>query len=134
MTADTKATERPWSFDELGGSKPDGLGYIYGPGGHRYIDEITHHGVAHRSREENLANAELIVRAVNSYDPALQDKLTKAVKALEQCATPFTLPNIDDLSGDALEKSVAIFRCLVEHALAVQTAANTVLRSIKESE
>lgn len=84
--------------------------------------------------EATNANAALIVRAVNSYDPALQDKLTKAVKALEQCATPFTLPNIDDLSGDALEKSVAIFRCLVEHALAVQTAANTVLRSIKESE
>jgi len=90
MTADTKATERPWSFDELGGSKPDGLGYIYGPGGHRYIDEITHHGVAHRSREENLANAALIVRAVNAHPNLLS-----------------VLKQIEDFSSDPTSVSLA---------------------------
>lgn len=143
MDNDTNATERPWRVEPAGGGEiliiaPRKGFNRNGVENEWAIARVGDEGLWDeddpKHSKEDEANAELIVRAVNSYDPALQDKLTKAVKALEECATPFTLPNPDDLNGDALEKSVAIFRCLVEHALAVQTAANTVLRSIKESE
>lgn len=76
MTADAKATERPWRIDYL--DKHDQR-VISGP--HYEVATIWHHSTFERTME---ANAKLIVTAVNSYDPALQDKLTKAVKALDE--------------------------------------------------
>lgn len=52
-------TPGPWHFYELP-SKPDGLGYIRCEGDSL---EISHHGDMGRSREENLANANLTIAA-----------------------------------------------------------------------
>lgn len=57
-------TPTPWHFDELE-SRPDGCGYIRCEADPL---EISHHGDMSRSREENLANAAFIVKAVNSHD------------------------------------------------------------------
>ena len=78
-----KHTPLPWTFEEIpNGSRPlDGLGYISGADS----GEVTHHGVRERSREENLANAELIVTAVNAY-PTLIASVEEAKKALEPFA------------------------------------------------
>lgn len=55
----------PWHFYELPDRRPDGVGYIRS-GDQRF--EVSHHGDTGRSREENLANADLIIRAVNTHD------------------------------------------------------------------
>ena len=64
------ATPRPWKFEVLPGN--DGLGYI------RPEDddgrEIAHHGDSGRSQRENLANAALIVAAVNGYEPMRKEQ------------------------------------------------------------
>lgn len=62
----SKATPRPWQFDELRGGHPDGCGYIRPVEGD--FHEIAHHGDMGRSRDENLANAALIISAVNERD------------------------------------------------------------------
>lgn len=66
-------TPTPWHFEELE-HRPDGCGYI-----RHETDrfEISHHGDTGRTREENLANAALIVKAVNSHD-ALVNALQNA--------------------------------------------------------
>lgn len=81
MDNDTKATERPWTTDPE--TEHEG---VLGPDGVLVADcsIFVNPSFGHRSQASNRANAELIVTAVNSYDPALQDKLTKAVKALDE--------------------------------------------------
>jgi hypothetical protein len=54
----------PWHFYELPDREPDGCGYIRS-GDQRF--EVSHHGDTGRSRAENLANADLIIRAVNAH-------------------------------------------------------------------
>jgi hypothetical protein len=58
-------TPTPWHFEELAGGSRDGCGYVRCETDHL---EISHHGDMGRSREENLANAALIVKAVNNHD------------------------------------------------------------------
>lgn len=107
--ADTKATERPWTTDPE--TEHEG---VLGPDGVLVADcsIFVNPSFGDRSQATNRANADLIVRAVNSYDPALQDKLTKAVKALEDI-------------------ELAVKREWRDQALDLCAAA---LRSIKESE
>ena len=62
-------TPLPWKFVELA-PKPDGIGYIRPEDEDR--KEITHHDDMGRSRQENLANADLIVRSVNSHDALVE--------------------------------------------------------------
>lgn len=60
-----EATKLPWTFHNISTSREnDGLGYIEGPDG----IEIAHHGSNRKSKDENLANAALIVRAVNHFE------------------------------------------------------------------
>ena len=56
-------TPTPWHFDELT-DRPDGLGYVRCETDNL---EISHHGDRGRSRDENLANAAFIVKAVNNH-------------------------------------------------------------------
>lgn len=67
-------TELPWHFEELE-SRPDGCGYIRCKTDNL---EISHHGDTGRSREENLANAALLINGSNSH--------ADLVKALEEIA------------------------------------------------
>jgi len=77
-------TPTPWHFEELD-RRPDGCGYLRCAADNL---EISHHGDMGRSREENLANAAFIVKAVNSHD--------KLVEALKEIAEVTRLYRCDD--------------------------------------
>lgn len=76
---ETKHTPLPWTFRDIGTARrDDGLGYIEGPDG----IEIDHHGSNRKSKEENLANAELKITAVNSHN-SLVEALKENMKLIE---------------------------------------------------
>jgi hypothetical protein len=98
-------TPLPWHFDELE-HRPDGCGYIRHESD-RF--EISHHGDTGRSREENLANAAFIVKAVNNHDALVAEveKLREAMKGAAIVAnTAGSLLKEKDERIDALVKAL----------------------------
>lgn len=73
----SKATGRPWSFEEIA-PYDDGLGYVRGKDG----NDILSAGEPTLSADENRANAALIVAAVNAFDPEREKKVEALVEAL----------------------------------------------------
>jgi len=133
MDNDTKATERPWRVEPAGGGEiliiaPRKGFNRNGVENEWAIARVGDEGLWDeddpKHSKEDEANAELIVRAVNSYDPALQDRLTKAVKALEELEKAST--QVSSRGAVTGPQWVKLTGALL--------SARCVLRQIKESE
>lgn len=132
-----KATPGPWVFLELT-TNPDGVGYIQ----RKDHDgkEIAHHGDMSRSRDENCANAALIVTAVNSLS-ALLDLAERAsiplagdveITELEELAqwvelNRSSLPAYDRDNADAIARVLRDYRSLAGRVEAEKRAKEDAL-------
>ena len=106
-------TPTPWHFEELS-QRPDGCGYLRCETDNL---EIAHHGDMGRSREENLANAAFIVKAVNNHDAL--------VKALTELSNMYTH------AWDRVDGGLTMFGSSVDRFEKAHRDAHVLLCTIK---
>jgi len=94
-----KHTALPWKFKPLSCDDNRGMGYMFGGDGR----EISHCGVAERGKDENIANAEFIVRACNSHGDLVASLIL--VKALIKAGE--TVQNLETIIDVAISKAGA---------------------------